>query len=176
MLMLAACRGEKNIGVIGRADELTDIYENNEKSVKKPIRMIRVDGELYYDSGKVSDMTPRCGTMDGSLKSSTDEYTVPQEDGSCNFKNADGYQNGTEMTKEILIDGEWVIFKKIEELEKDILKYRYCYYLKGTMPNAESESELIVLANDKDLDFTKVTKSIYSSSLENFYDIYIVPI
>ena len=178
-LLLTACTGDKSVSVIGEADGPTAIYVNGgnyENTEKKPVRMIRADGKLYYDSGKVSDMTPRCGTMDGNLTKSADEYEIPQNDGECNFDNAAGYQHATETTKEIPIDGDWVIFKEIDDPEKDLMQYKYCYYLKGTMPNAARDSELIVLANDKDLDFTQVKKSIYSSDSHDFLDIYIVPI
>ena len=178
-LLLTACTGGKSIGVIGGADGPTAVYvtgKTNENTEKKPVRMFRVNGELYYDSGKVSDMIPDCGNMDGNLTKSVDMYEIPQNDGECNFENATAYQNATEMTKEIPIDGDWVIFEKIDEPEKDLQQYKYCYYLKGTMPNAAQESELIVLANDKDLNFTQVTKSLYSSNSNDFLDIYVIPI
>ena len=178
-LLLTACTGGKSIGVIGGADGPTAVYvtdKKNENAEKKPVRMIRTDGKLYYDSGKVSDMTPRCGNMDGNLTKAADAYEIPQNDGECNFENATGYQNATETTKEIPIDGDWVIFNEIDDPEKDLQQYKYCYYLKGTMPNASQESELIVLANDKDLNFTQVTKSLYSSNSNDFLDIYVIPI
>lgn len=177
-LILSACTDDKSIGVIGGADGPTAIYvsgENGESTEKKPVRMIRVDGALYYDSGKVSDI-PRCGNMDGNLTKSADAYEIPQKDGECNFDCEKGYQHGTQMTKDIPIDGEWVTFKKIDDPEKDLLQYKYCYSLKGTMPNAAKESEFIVLANDKDLNFAQVTKSLYSSNIKDFLNIYIIPI
>lgn len=69
-LLLSACNDRTSIGVIGGADGPTSIFVSNEngETVKKPLRMIKVDGKLYYDSGKVRDMTPRCGTLDGELK------------------------------------------------------------------------------------------------------------
>lgn len=75
--MLTACN-DTSIGVIGGADGPTAILvgENNgtvkgrfgEQLEKRTVRMFNVDGELYYDSGPVSDMTPRCGNLDGNLK------------------------------------------------------------------------------------------------------------
>jgi len=177
-MLLAACTQSANVGVIGGADGPTAIYTSSGKSEiaeKKPVRMIRVDGELYYDSGKLSDVTGRCGNLDGNLTKSADEYEIPQNDGGCNFDGADGYQfTGDGNTKEIPIGNDWLVFKKISDSEKDLTGYKYCYYLKGTMPNAETESELIVLANDRDLDFEKVTKSFYSSNSADSLDIYAV--
>lgn len=93
-LMLTACNNT-SIGVIGGADGPTAILvgENNETGneqfgkqyEKKPIRMFNVDGDLYYDSGLVSDMTPRCGTMDGELKKGVKENEIPHKPGEANF-------------------------------------------------------------------------------------------
>ena len=76
-LLLTACN-DASIGVIGGADGPTAIIvgENTgkvkgqfgEQLEKKVVRMFNVDGDLYYDSGLVSENTPRCGTMDGELK------------------------------------------------------------------------------------------------------------
>ena len=78
-LLLSACNDSTSVGVIGGADGPTSIFVSSENgdTVKKPLRMIKVDGKLYYDSGKVSDMTPRCGTLDGesfSAKGGLMEY------------------------------------------------------------------------------------------------------
>lgn len=177
-MLLTACTQTENVGVIGGADGPTAIYTSdgkNEITEKKPVRMIRVDGELYYDSGKVSDITGRCGNLDGSLTKTTEEYEIPQNDGGCNFDGADGYQlTDNENTKEIPFGSEWLIFRKISDSEKDLTGYKYCFYVKGTMPNAAKESEYIVLANDMDLDFEKVTKSFYSSNSADSLDIYMV--
>ena len=76
-LLLSAC-DNASIGVIGGADGPTEIVvgkiknENKgqfgEQLEKKEIRMFNVDGDLYYDSGLISENTPRCGVMDGELK------------------------------------------------------------------------------------------------------------
>ena len=178
-LLFSACAQDKSIGVIGGADGPTQVYVSNnegEISEKRPVRMIRLGGTLYYDIGAVSAMTPRCGTMDGQLTKTADAYEVPQQDGGCNFDGAQGYQHATELTKEIPIDGEWVIFKKLYPPKKNIPEYKYCYCLKGTMPNAAGESELMVLANDKDLDFARAAKSFTSANSDDWLDIYAIPL
>ena len=45
-------------------------------ATKRPIRIFKVDGDLYYDSGLVSENTPRCGTMDGKLKKTVKEKEI----------------------------------------------------------------------------------------------------
>ena len=113
-LLLTACN-DASIGVIGGADGPTAIFvgENNgtvkgqfgEQLEKKPVRMFNVDGDLYYDSGLVSENTPRCGTMDGNLKKTVAENEIPLKAGEANF-DVEGYQHATSITKEVDIDGE----------------------------------------------------------------------
>ncbi|MBP3359346.1 MAG: hypothetical protein J6N52_00705 [Clostridia bacterium] len=164
-LLLSACTDSTSVGVIGGADGPTNIYVSSEngEAVKKPIRMIKVDGKLYYDSGKVSDMTARCGTLDGELKQVGEEYEIPQNDNECNFEGADGYQNATSITKEIPIDGDWVIFKLFDDSELDMSIFKYCFYLMGKSPNAEKESEIIALTEDINYDYSKHAERLFSS-------------
>jgi len=174
-LMLTACNNA-SIGVIGGANGPTAILvgENNETGngqfgkqyEKKPIRMFNVDGELYYDSGLVSDMTPRCGTMDGELKKGVKENEIPHKSGEANF-DIDGYQSATSITKELNIDGEWIIFKKYENKPENIEDYKYCFYIKGHLNNAVIDSEIVVLTDNKNVTFNDVYASILSSVKAN---------
>lgn len=172
-LLLTGCADKASNGGFGG----NPYVENTGK--KTTARMLRIDGELYYDTGTVSDNTPRCGTLDGGLEKGVDEFEVPQKDGQTNFEptntNYFGYQAGFDKyTVEVPLDGEWVIFRKITDPEFDENKYRYCMHLKGTMPNAAAETDMIVLADDKELDFAKVTKSMFSSLLSDHIDKYVI--
>lgn len=168
-LLLSACNDSTSVGVIGGADGPTSIFVSSENgdTVKKPLRMIKVDGKLYYDSGKVSDMTPRCGTLDGELKQVGAEHEIPKNDNECNFEGAEGYQSATSITKEIPINGEWVIFKQFDDSELDMSIFKYCFYLKGKTPNAEKESEIVVLTEDINYDFEEHNKLFSSSQNPN---------
>ncbi len=163
-LLLSACNNSTSIGIIGGSDGPTAVFvgEENGDTVKKPIRMIKVDGKLYYDSGKVSDNTPRCGTMDGELKQVGAEHEIPKKDNQCNFEGAEGYQNTTSITKEVPIDGKWVIFKLFDDPELDMDVFKYCFYIKGHMPNAQRDSELVVLTDNINYSFED-HKAIFSS-------------
>lgn len=172
-LLLASCKDDASIGIIGGADGPTAILvsdgKNNtvrmtfgEQYEKKPIRMFNVDGELYYDSGLVSNMTPRCGTLDGNLKKGVNENEIPHKSGEANFE-IDGYQNITSITKEVNIDGEWVIFRKYKNLPKDIDELKYCYYIKGHLNNAAIDSEIVVLADSEDVTFNDIYEPLLSS-------------
>lgn len=169
-LLLTACSDSASIGVIGGADGPTAIYigkpgtgNNTEIS---PIRMINVDGVLYYDSGLISDVEARCGTLDGNLKKAAAEYEVPKKSGEANFETeayAFGYQNTTSITKEIPDSDGWVIFKKIDGYGNGLSRFKYGYRITGRHPNAEVDSEYIVLANSMDITFGQITKYFFGS-------------
>ena len=172
-LLLTGCANKATNGGFGGNPEKEIIGE------KVPVQMVRIDGELYYETGTFSENTPRCGMLDGSLLKCADEFEIPQKDNGTNFGPTHttyfGYQIGfDDCCIEIPIDGGWKIFRKITDPEFDENKYKYCMYLKGTMPNASKETALIVLANDKELDFEKVTKSMLSSQLSDHIDKYVI--
>lgn len=132
-----------------------------EQYEKRPIRMFNVDGDLYYDSGLVSDMTSRCGNLDGKLKKTVSDNEIPIKTGDSNFE-AEGYQHATSITKEVNIDGEWIIFKKYKHLPDKLLDYRYCFYIKGQMNNAAVNSEMVVLTDNTDVTFDDVIAPMLS--------------
>ena len=135
-----------------------------EQLEKKPVRMFNADGDLYYDSGIVSENTPRCGTMDGELKKTVKENEIPLKSGEANFE-VDGYQNATSITKEVNIDGEWVIFKKYDLYNHTLDGLKYCYYIKGHLNNAAIDNEIIVLSENEDITFNDVYEPLLSSQL-----------
>lgn len=167
-LLLTACNNT-SFGVIGGADGTTEIYvkgQFGEQYEKKPIRMFNVNGDLYYDSGLVSDMTPRCGTLDGNLKKGVNENEIPHKSGESNF-DIEGYQHGTSITKEVNIDGEWVIFKKYENQPENPESYKYGFYIKGHLNNAAVDSEIVVLGQNEDVTFNDVYEPLLSSVKQN---------
>lgn len=173
LILLAGCN-RTSVGVIGGSDGPTAIFVG-EKATAQGVKLIRADGELYYDTGKDSDLTPRCGTLDGELKMTGMECDVPMEDGGSNFE-ANGYQNATSITKEVPLEGKWRIFKKFPESNRDFGKYKYVLKLRGRLHNAARASEYIVLTNDLTVDFESVSKSLFSSNSEDFIDCYVLPV
>lgn len=170
-LLLTACES-KSIGIIGGADGPTSILvgENSEivkgqfgeQYEKKPLRMFRLDGDLYYDSGISGELTPRCGIFDGQLIKTAEIGEIPQKSGESNFE-VDGYRNVTKIAKEVNINGEWVIFKKYDSFGKSIEEYNYGFYMKGHLNNAAVDSEIIVLSDNVDVIFNDVYEPLLSS-------------
>lgn len=168
-----------SIGIIGGADGPTQVYvssdgaQENKENTGQGVRMVKVNGELYYDAGKESETEARCGVMDGQITAETELPKIPAEENTSNFGTEFGYQLGTEDTIEIPVDGKWYLFRKLSA-DRDISYYKYCVALKGTLPNAERQSSCIVLTNDRNLTFEKASKSIYSSSTADQLDLYFV--
>ncbi len=155
LLLSACCKHDSDS--ISRSQNIFSSGENYD-FVKKPVRMLKAEGKLYYDSGKISDTSARCGTFDGELRQIGAEHEIPKKNNTCNFKGAAGYQNTTSITKEALIDGKWVIFKLFDDPELDMNVFDYCFYLKGRLPNAQSDSEIIALTQDINYDFSDYAK------------------
>lgn len=181
-LLLTAC-DNASIGIIGGADGPTKIIVGNETDKvkgqfgeqleKNPIRMFNVDGDLYYDSGLASENTPRCGTMDGNLKKTVKENEIPLKSGEANFE-IEGYQNATSITKEVNIDGKWVIFKKYDLYDNKLDGLKYCYYIKGHMNNAAVDSEFVVLTDNVNVTFNDVISPMLSSVKPNDTNGYLI--
>lgn len=169
-LLLTACRDSASIGIIGGADGPTSILVGKKDAETNtqisPVRMINVDGDLYYDSGLISDVEARCGTLDGNLKKAAEEYEVPKKSGEANFETdayAFGYQNTTGITKEIPDSYGWVIFKKIDGYGAGLSRFKYGFKITGRHPNAAADSEYIVLANSMDITFGQITRYFFGS-------------
>ncbi len=79
------------------------------------IPMVRVDGKLYYDTGKESTVDWRCGNMDGEITSTVDGTEIPTEDNQSNFGSGFGYQYGADDTIEIYMNEKWFVFEYREE-------------------------------------------------------------
>lgn len=135
---------------------------------KREIRMFNIDGTLYYDSGIKSDAIARCGTLDGEFTKRIGGGKVPKNHGECNFKGADGWQSATSITKEVLIDGEWIIFKRFDPIisRMPLDSFEYCYYIKGHMNNATNDGELVVISARKEITYSEVYEPMLSSHSE----------
>ena len=81
------------------------------------IPVVRVNGKLYYDTGRESTISGRCGNMDGEITSTVDETEIPTKDNQSNFGSGFGYQYGADDTIEIYMNETWFVFECREESE-----------------------------------------------------------
>lgn len=90
---------------------------NNKNNNTEHGRIVMVNGKLYYDTGKESTLTGRCGVMDGKITSNIEPTEIPKIDNQSNFAGEFSYQYGIENTIEINIDNKWIVFQaKTEEI------------------------------------------------------------
>ena len=87
-------------------------HSATEELVWDKIPMVMVDGSLYYDTGKESAKTGRCGTMDGEITSTVDGAETPTENNQSNFGTGFEYQYGIGNTIEISINEKWIVFEQ----------------------------------------------------------------
>lgn len=186
LVIIAAMTGcdTISIGMIGGSDGPTDVIVSSGKelkyrSEKDPVKVVKVGGFLYYETGEDNDISGRCGTLDGHFTKAAEKYEIPQNENESNFalKNPgySGYQIGmTEDTIEIPIEDDWEIFKKLYDSEKDLSQYKYIMKVEGETEYSFGDAEYIVLTNDLNITANDIAKSYLSSQSADVLDIYIV--
>lgn len=86
---------------------------------KKVPRMVKVNGILYYDTGKLSTVGKRCGTPDGYIYSTVLPNGIPESDNESNFGSGYGFQYENENTIAMILPTGWTVFSS-NELEADM--------------------------------------------------------
>ena len=102
---------------LGEVYKITVIEQAGADAMYDRIPMVRVNGKLYYDTGRESIMDARCGTMDGEITSTVDGTEIPTEDDQSNFGSGFGYQYGADDTIEVYMNEKWFVFEYREESE-----------------------------------------------------------
>ena len=74
------------------------------------VRMVRIDGTLYLDTGRESQVSLRCGVLDGEITTQVAPDQQPFKDGQSNFGTGYGYQYGANGTIELFLNGTWRVF------------------------------------------------------------------
>jgi hypothetical protein len=74
--------------------------------------MVMVNGEIYLDTGKESDINGRCGVMDGEITSTVDGSEIPIEDNQSNFGEGYEYQFVDENNIDVYMNEKWIRFEK----------------------------------------------------------------
>lgn len=100
-------------------DTTTNLGNTNNNVEENNVRMVMVNGKLYYDIGKISTMDGRCGVMDGKITSNVEINKIPTENDQSNFEGNYGYQYGKENQIEIFINDNWYVFETKDVEDKD---------------------------------------------------------
>lgn len=109
--------GGESVGYSLDAEGDTDVIadESEADSMWDRIPMVRVNDKLYYDTGKESTVSGRCGNMDGQITSEVDGSKIPTENNQSNFGTGFGYQYGEGDTIEVYMNEKWFVFEYREE-------------------------------------------------------------
>lgn len=102
---------------LGEVHEITLLEQAKADVMWDRIPMVRVNGKLYYDTGRESTVSGRCGNMDGEITSTVDGTEIPTEDNQSNFGSGFGYQYGSDDTIEVYMNEKWFVFEYREESE-----------------------------------------------------------
>lgn len=124
---LVGCQSKRNgtrEPVPGSVTESSIIPGTSENETTRPVEteasewdiipMVMVDGKLYYDTGKESTITGRCGVMDGEITSTVDGSEIPKENNQSNFGAGFEYQYGDNNTIEVFMNETWIVFEQRE--------------------------------------------------------------
>ncbi len=102
------------------------VTENQEKKQddylveeKKVPRIVKVNGILYYDTGKLSTVEGRCGMPDGYIHTTVLPNEIPSQENESNFGSEYGFQYETENTIAVILPTGWTVFSSNEE-EADV--------------------------------------------------------
>lgn len=102
---------------LGEVYKITLLEQAKADAMWDRIPMVRVNNKLYYDTGRESTVSGRCGNMDGEITSTVDGTEIPMEDNQSNFGSGFGYQYGADDTIEIYMNDKWFVFEYREESE-----------------------------------------------------------
>ncbi|MCM1279284.1 MAG: DUF5301 domain-containing protein, partial [Robinsoniella sp.] len=92
---------------LGEVYEITVMEQAEADTMWDRIPMVMVNDKLYYDTGKESTVSGRCGNMDGEITSEVDGSEIPTENNQSNFGTGFGYQYGEDDTIEIYMNEKW---------------------------------------------------------------------
>lgn len=104
----------------GEKTSSDQIFAEDTEPEALPKRMVMIKGTLYYDTEKETDLTGRCGVMDGKITSTIDSDTIPTKDNQSNFGKGYEYQFARTGEVEVVIDGTWIVFRNQAEEDANI--------------------------------------------------------
>ena len=85
--------------------------ENAQMELADLIPMVKVNGKLYLDTGKGSDITGRCGVMDGQITSTVEPFEKPTQDNQSNFGVGYEYQFVNDSSIDIYMNEKGIRFE-----------------------------------------------------------------
>ncbi len=174
--------------------------KNTKQELADLIPMVMIKGKLYLDTGKESDISGRCGVMDGEITSTVEPFEKPTQDNQSNFGSGYEYQFVDENSIDIYMNGKWMRFEKemdkaydrINEYMKEesiavfspyyeLLDFQISNYVEKNIDESIEATffyKIIYKNYDKDPDTVEYIKQAKESGNKNYqqmYDEYLEP-
>ena len=92
-----------------------EVSTKQKAELRDLIPMVMIDGDLYLDTGKESDINARCGVMDGKIISTVGAQETPTQNNQSNFGKDFEYQHVDQNNIDIVINKKWMRFRKEED-------------------------------------------------------------
>ncbi len=86
-------------------------YYQLTESEQQIVRMVRIDGKLFFDVNRPVINGPTCGTQDGLISSTVASDQIPTEDNQSNFGVDYQWQYGGMNVINIMVDDGWMAFE-----------------------------------------------------------------
>ncbi len=90
---------------------IENLVEDTKANLFDLIPMVRIQGKLYLDTGKESDLNPRCGVMDGKITSTVEPFEKPTQENQSNFGSGFEYQFVSDNSIDIYMNEKWIRFE-----------------------------------------------------------------
>ncbi len=132
---------------------------------KKVPRMVKVNGILYYDTGKLSTVEGRCGNPDDYIHTTVFPNETPSQENESNFGSEYGFQYETENTIAMILPTGWTVFSSnIEDANLDAPK-NYVTIQDGKIDNPKLVNQFLERVNQND----EARLTFYNEDSKQFY-------
>lgn len=105
-------------------------------------QLLMARGQLYYNTGELSQVTGRCGVMDGQITDSVESTEKPTKDGQSNFGTGYGYQY-MDDTIEVYMEDNWYVFKAFLEETEDMYSSLRAFSYELFAQNIDDENPVL---------------------------------
>lgn len=120
LLILGGCHANvaaegENRGMQSVTSERIDGEAKGAKDISSEIivtQKVMVKDEIYTSTNNKSDITARCGMMDGEITSTVEASEIPTENNQSNFGIGYGYQFVDENSLDVYMNDKWIRFEK----------------------------------------------------------------
>ena len=130
-------------------------------------RAVMTGGALYYDTGRESSVTGRCGNLDGEITSQVDGTKLPDQDDQSNFGTGYAYQRGGDGLLLVKMDERMEIFRDMDSTDSSIPPQVLHFTAEV---KAVNDGSLLVTCLSTAEGFAPLSEGEYTASTDNLQD------